>query len=222
MPASGNAGNFLISTPGGWVSSNSFSNLLLGPVSAANYTRFPNSLAVISNTAIAIQQNENHNIGLIAEGTANSSNTSIYGIGVYGVGYTNGATRSGGVVGEGHVTSTNDGGSSIGVRGYANDTHASGFNIGLYGDAAGSSTGNYALAMNNGNILSNFAQTWYLNGNLSFNGAYTVTIPTLSLTNPLSVANGGTGANTASSALIALGAASTGKAIAMSIVFGGG
>ena len=196
LPASGNTGNILISSAGGWVSSNTHSSLLVGPTSAANYARFPNALSIISNTAIAIQQNENHNIGLIAEGTANSGNNLIYGIGVYGVGYTNGGTRSGGVVGEGHVTSTNDSGSSIGVRGYANDTHASGFNIGLYGDAAGSSTGNYALAMNNGNILSNFAQTWYLNGNLSFNGAYTVTIPTLSLTNPLSVANGGTGATT--------------------------
>jgi hypothetical protein len=37
----------------------------------------------------------------------------------------------------------------------------------------------------------------------------------------LSIANGGTGQTTASAALDALGGASTGKSIAMSIVFGG-
>ena len=40
-------------------------------------------------------------------------------------------------------------------------------------------------------------------------------------TGVLSIANGGTGANTAAAALTALGGASTGKSIAMAIVFGG-
>ena len=168
--------------------------VLVGPATSANLTRFPNALTVISNTAVAIQQNENHNIGLLAEGVANASNSSIYGVGVYGVGYTNSGTRSGGVVGEGHVTSSSDGGSAIGVRGYANDIHSGGLNVGLYGDALNSSIGNYALAMNNGNILSNFAQTWYLNGGLTFTGgANTVTIPNLVSSNAyFSSANGTT------------------------------
>jgi hypothetical protein len=165
---------------------------LIGPSTAANLTRFPNSLTAISNTASGIQKNEGHNIGLVAEGTAHATDTSIYGIGVYGKGYTNAATRSGGVVGEGHVSATGDTGSAIGVRGYANDTHAGGMNIGLYGDAAGGAT-NYALYMNSGNITNVAAQTWTLGGNLTFGGAYSVTIPTLSLTNALTVANGGTG-----------------------------
>jgi hypothetical protein len=168
------------------------SNLsLVGPSLSANLTRFPNALAVVSNTAVSLQQNETHNIGLIAEGVANASNTSIYGIGVYGVGYTNAGTRSGGVVGEGHVTSSSDGGSAIGVRGYAHDIHAGGLNVGLYGDATNGSA-NYALAMNNGNILSNFVQTWYLNGGLTFTGgANTVTIPNLVSSNVyFSSANG--------------------------------
>jgi hypothetical protein len=38
---------------------------------------------------------------------------------------------------------------------------------------------------------------------------------------PVSIANGGTGQTTASTALNALGGVSTGKAIAMAIVFGG-
>jgi hypothetical protein len=41
------------------------------------------------------------------------------------------------------------------------------------------------------------------------------------VTGTLPIANGGTGQTTASAALNALGGASTGKSIAMSIVFGG-
>jgi hypothetical protein len=160
------------------LSGNVSSNLSLVGSSAIT-ARFPNALSIVTNVS-SNTQNENHNIGLIAEGVANASNSSIYGIGVYGVGYTNSGTRSGGVVGEGHVTSSSDGGSAIGVRGYAHDIHAGGLNVGLYGDALNSSIGNYALAMNNGNILSNFAQTWYLNGGLTFTGgANTVIIPNL-------------------------------------------
>ena len=139
----------------------------------ANSTRFPNATVAVSSTAAGIQQNESHNIGLIAEGTANSSDVNIYGIGLYGVGYTAGATRSGGVVGEGHVSATGDTGSAIGVRGYANDTHAGGMNIGLYGDAANGSS-SYSLYLNNGDIYSVGSKSWVLNGDLTFSGAYNV------------------------------------------------
>jgi hypothetical protein len=137
-----------------------FTRLLLG--TTADFTRFPNALAAVSSVDVSIQQNESHNIGLIAEGVADPTNSAIYGVGVYGVGYTSAGTRSGGVIGEGHVSATTDSGSAIGVRGYSNDTHASGFNIGLFGEASGSGTGNYALAMQSGNILSVPAQTWTL------------------------------------------------------------
>ena len=56
---------------------------------------------------------------------------------------------------------------------------------------------------------------------LTFNpstGALTVT--TLTPTNALAIANGGTGQTSASAALSALGGINTGKAIAMSLVFG--
>lgn len=181
---------------------------LIGPSASSNITRFPNSLSIISNTASGIQQNESHNIGLVAEGTGHATNTAVYGIGLYGVGYTNAATRSGGVVGEGHVSATSDTGSAIGVRGYSNDTHAGGMNIGLYSDAIGGSL-NYALYMNSGNITNVTTQSWVLGGNLTFSGAYSVTIPTLSLGNALPIASGGTGAISASAALTALGAQST-------------
>jgi hypothetical protein len=150
-------------------------NTLIGISTSANFTRFPNANVVISNTSDSIQQNESHNIGLVAEGTAKASDTNIWGIGVYGAGYTNTGTRSGGVVGEGHVSATSDTGSAIGVRGYANDTHAGGMNIGLFGDAANSATGNYALYINNGDIYLSNAKTMYLNGNLTYNGNYSVT-----------------------------------------------
>lgn len=142
---------------------------LFGTATSANATRFPNAQAVISNTAAGIQQNESHNIGLMAEGVANGSDVNIYGVGVYGAGYTNGATRSGGVVGEGHVSATGDTGSSIGIRGYATQTHAGGYNIGLYGNASGGSA-NYALYMAGGDINSTTAQTWSLGGALTLSG----------------------------------------------------
>lgn len=213
----GNTSNVLVNAGSGWFSSEiktinnttiigsgNISTNLVGSNTAANFTRFPNSLFVVSNTAIGIQQNEPHNIGIIGEGVANSSNSSIYGIGVYGVGYTNGVTRSGGIVGEGHVSASGDSGSAIGVRGYSNDVHSGGMNIGLYADANNSSINNYALYMNSGNITNVGAQSWVLGGNLSFTGAYSVTIPTLSLTNPLSVSNGGTGATSLATANVAV------------------
>ena len=87
-------------------------------------------------------------------GTVSGTGTfSNIGVGVYGVGYTAGAARSGGVVGEGHVSATGDTASAIGVRGYAHDTHAGGMNIGLYGDAANGSS-NYALYINRGGVYS--------------------------------------------------------------------
>ena len=184
-----------------------FTTELVGPSASANFTRFPNALTVISNTSAGIQQNETHNMGIMAEGTANAADTSIYGVGVYGVGYTASGTRCGGVIGEGHVSASADTGSAIGVRGYANDTHAGGLNIGLYGDCANGSS-NYALYLNNGDIYTAGAKTWTLNGNLTFSGAYTVTVPTLSVSTTLS----GTGITNyfASPPAIGSGTASTG------------
>ena len=143
---------------------------LIGPATSANSTRFPNTQVVVSSTAAGIQQNESHNIGLMAEGVANAADTSIYGVGVYGAGYTASATRSGGVVGEGHVSATGDTGSAIGVRGYANDTHAGGLNIGLYGDASNGSS-SYSLYLNNGDIYAANAKTWtFASGGLTLGG----------------------------------------------------
>lgn len=136
--------------------------VLIGTATSANTTRFPNSTVIISNTLAGIQQNESHNVGLVAEGVANPADTNIYGVGVYGKGYTSSATRCGGVVGEGHVSASADTGLAIGVRGYANDTHAGGLNIGLYGDASNGSS-SYALYLNNGNIYQANAKTWNLN-----------------------------------------------------------
>ena len=142
--------------------------------------------------------------------SGNGSFTS-FGVGIYGHGYTNAAARSGGVVGEGHVTATGDTGASIGVRGYANATHAGGLNIGLYGDAANGSS-SYSLYLNNGGIYSVGAKTWTLGGNLTFSGA-TVTIPTLTLTNALAVLQGGTGSTTSGGARTNLGSTTVGDSL---------
>ena len=168
-----------------------FAKELVGPSASANFTRFPNALAAVSNTAAGIQHNESHNIGLIAEGTASSSNSAIWGVGVYGVGYTSAAARGTGVTGEGHVSASSDPYASIGVRGYAMDTHSGNWNIGLYGNASGSSVGNYALYMAGGDIGSTIAQTWTLGGALTFSGAYDVTIPQLVATGDASFTSTG-------------------------------
>ena len=131
---------------------------LVGTTTAANFTRFPGALAVVSSVASGTQQNEAGNIGIIAEVVGNGSNRNA---GVYGVGYTAGAFSAQGVVGESHVSATGDTAPAVGVRGYANDIHAGGLNVGLYGDATNGAS-NYALYMNNGNIFSAAAQNWTL------------------------------------------------------------
>ena len=158
-----------------------------GSPTSNNLINFPNALVVVSNTASGIQKNENHNIGIMAEGTANSSNTLIYGVGVYGAGYTASATRSGGVIGEGHVSNSADSGSAIGVRGYANDTHAGGLNIGVFGEASGSNTGNYAFysnstfGANNYNLYIPGSALNYLGGDICISGVISTnaTAPTI-------------------------------------------
>ena len=111
----------------------------IGTYTAASYA---GAKLIVGNYASA--NSEVANIGVMAVSQATLNSATAFGYAVYGHGYTNGSARSGGVVGEGKVTATGDTGSAIGVRGYANDTHAGGFNIGLYGDATGGSS-NYAL-----------------------------------------------------------------------------
>ena len=91
-------------------------------------------------------------IAIAAETTADSGNTSQMGVGVMGIGQANGGTRGTGVFGYGSVVATGDTGATTGVRGVAADTHAGGFNIGLLGNATGSSIDNYALYLQEGDI----------------------------------------------------------------------
>ena len=91
-------------------------------------------------------------IGIVGEAQGDSSDASITGIGVYGIGETNGGTKATGVYGLGTVSATGDTGAAVGVRGIANATHASGMNVGLYGAALGSDINNYALYIAQGGI----------------------------------------------------------------------
>ena len=124
----------------------------------ANFTRFPSAVAVVSTVA-ANQQNETGNIGLIAEAVGAGANRNA---GLYGVGYTSGSFSCHGVVGEGHVSATGDTAPSVGIRGYATDTHAGGTNVGVYADATGSAIANYALYLNSGDIISASSKIWTL------------------------------------------------------------
>jgi hypothetical protein len=122
----------------------------------ANFTRFPSAVAVVSTVA-ANQQNETGNIGLIAEAVGAGATRNA---GLYGVGYTSGSYSCQGVVGEGHVSATGDTAPSVGVRGYANDIHVGGTNVGIYADASGSAIANYALYLNSGDIISASSKIW--------------------------------------------------------------
>jgi hypothetical protein len=193
-----------------------FTTSLTGPSASANFTRFPNALSVVSDIASGVQHNESLYIGQMAEA---SSVGSTWGSGLYGAGYTNstGNGRGTGVTGEGHVSAAGDTGVAVGVRGYANDTHTGNYNIGLYGDATNGDSGltyggNIALFLANGNIVTSAAaaKTWYMGGDITFNGQGTAKVISATngavislssgVTGSLPLANGGTGAATAADA----------------------
>ena len=191
----------------------SSSKELIGPAASANLTRFPNALGVVSNTAVGIQQNESMYIGWMAEAVSVST---TWGSGLYGAGYTNatGNGRGTGVTGEGHVSSATDTGVCVGVRGYSNDTHSGNYNIGLYGDASNGSFatygGNVALFLANGNIVTSSAsaKTWYMGGDITFDGQGSAKV--VSATNG-AVINATTATTAAGlSATLAIGSGGTG------------
>jgi len=170
--------------------------VFIGDLGSANATRFPNALSVTSVVPSGVQHNESLYIGSISEALS-IGNT--WASGIYGVGYTNstGTGRGTGVTGEGHVSAAGDTGVAVGVRGYAIDAHTGNYNIGLYGDAENGDAGltyggNVSLFLANGNIVTSSAaaKTWYLGGNLIFNGQGTA--KTISVTNGAKFDFGGT------------------------------
>jgi len=87
------------------------------------------------------------------------------GVGVYGVGYSNGSTFSCGVMGDGTTANVYDTAPSIGVKGYSTVAHINGLNIALYANAYNSILGNYALYFESGDIYSLNSQKWTLPAN---------------------------------------------------------
>ena len=80
---------------------------------------------------------------------------------IIGGGKTSGATQGTGIRGQGYVTASTDTAAAAGVRGYATDTHASGYNIGVLGNASGSGLGNYAFYVQGGGIGSIESTTFW-------------------------------------------------------------
>jgi hypothetical protein len=113
-------------------------------------SNYPNSIAILSQGSTGQTQSEN--IGVVGEAVANSSSSTTWGIGVLGVGKTNGGTKSTGVQGEAIVSSSSDSGAAVGIRGYSMATHVGGYNIGVLGNASGSGLANYAFYVQAGNI----------------------------------------------------------------------
>jgi len=92
----------------------------------------------------------------------------------------------------GHVSSASDTGNAVGVRAYSNDTHTGGDNIGLYANATGSTVGNYALYLKNGDALNFGAMNWSFGGAITYVGAYDLAVPQLNITSLLKL-NGSQG-----------------------------
>ena len=90
--------------------------------------------------------------GNITSATLSANGT--IGNGIVGGAKTSGATRGTGVTGQGYVTASGDTGAATGVRGFSNDTHSGGYNVGVLGNASGSGLGNYAFYVQAGNIAS--------------------------------------------------------------------
>jgi hypothetical protein len=136
-----------------------FTTALIG--SGANFTDYPNAQLVSTQSKIS-GYGHTYRIGLVGEAQANSSDADIWGVGVYGKAWTNGGTRCAGIEGDAGVTNTADTGTATAVRAYSNSTHAGGLNVGMTVSASGSSVGNYALYMQNGDLFSAAAQSWEL------------------------------------------------------------
>jgi len=158
--------------------------------SNANFTDWPNAQFVSSQANGG--DSHTYNIGVVGEAVADAVTSTQWGVGVYGNGFTNSGTRSAGVLGDGSVTNTADSGTACGVRGYAMDTHAGGLNIGVIGDASGSSIGNYAFYAASGDIAAASAVTL---STLGSNGDITLD-PNGSGSVALTLADGGNLTNT--------------------------
>lgn len=182
-----------------------FNRLLIG--SNANFTDFPNARFISSQSDSG--HSHSYNFGIVGEAVASSSDTNLWGVGVYGKGNANVGTRGAGLLGDGGVTNTTDTASAVGVRAYATEAHTGGDNVALYAAAQNSSTNNYALYMSDGNIYSGTGQTWTLADNnataLNFLGGATSILKLVSTTGSKGVTMGGTlgvtGATTLSSTL---------------------
>jgi hypothetical protein len=140
--------------------------------SGANLTDYPNAQVVSTQSKVS-GYGHDYRIGLVGEAQGNSSDTTQWGVGVYGKGWTNGDTRCAGLEGDAGVTNSADTGTATAIRAYSKSTHSGGLNVGLTIDVTGSSVGNYALYMQNGNLFSAAAQSWELvdgsNSALRFN-----------------------------------------------------
>lgn len=114
--------------------------LFLGTNSYENLANFTYAKSIITETDTGATRNA-YNIGLVVEGGAGSSRD---GYGVIGIGKGDSANSGIGVSGIGIPTATSDTDSSVGVSGEALNTHASGWNIGVTGNASGGSV-NYSF-----------------------------------------------------------------------------
>jgi len=124
---------------------------------------FPESVIIATQFPTDIA--DNSFIGIVGQSSSNSLSSTEVSKGILGIGQTSNDVDGIGVEGRGLAGETTDTGDSIGVSGSAKDA-TDGVNIGILGDASGSTQNNYAFYVKSGDISSTEnVVTWDLNAN---------------------------------------------------------
>ena len=142
---------------------------------------FGNSIIVASRDNTTASTGEY--IGVVGEATGDVADTALGGVGIAGYGRTNVGTKGTGVIGTALVSATGDTGPAVGVRGIATSTHSGGYNIGLFGQASGSSIDNVALYIKEGDVISENTVVW----NLADNGGAALAFDSVGKANILAI-----------------------------------
>jgi len=151
VTATGGANNYAIKIFAGDVHAKTDNQWLIGANAAS--ADFPLARAIISQAdAGTPPPTQAYNIGIAAEAVASDGVAS--GIAIAGWAKTDGANGAYAIRGDAAPTATGDTGTAIGVAGISSHAHIGGENIGLVGQAAGSSINNYALKLPTGDIKS--------------------------------------------------------------------
>lgn len=146
-------------------------------VNDGNITDFPNAQVVVGEADHGAA--DARNIGVVAEALAVGGTRDA--VAFYGAGETDGANNAAGAEFVASVTNTADTGVAYGSRCITTETHAGGDNVGLYIEASGSSTDNYAIEVKAGHVVATLGTDFNI---------YAEDTTTAAATNPVNLYSG--------------------------------